>query len=219
MPEALSAENKSPLSESARPCVFLDRDGCVTREAGYVNHPDRIELLPGAAGAIRGLNRAGVLTVLVTNQSGVARGYFSEEVLKAVLARMKELLARRGARLDAIYYAPFHPDARDPAWRDDPDELRKPGLGMIRRACRELPIDLARSFMVGDRVSDMLFARAAGIPGIFIKSGYGLGEFTYRREHWTIEPDQICEDLPEAVRWVLRDLKRKGRNRKAEKSV
>ena len=194
-----------------RPCVFLDRDGTVTREAGYINHPERLELLPGAAAAIRRLNDADVLTVIVSNQAGLARGYFDEAVLRATMDRLRDLLAARNARLDAIYYAPCHPSAADPRWRDDPDELRKPGVGMIRRAQARLPIDMTRAWVVGDRHTDLVFAHRAGLPGILVKSGYGLGEWTYERERWTEQPEHVADDLREAVAWILRELKKKNR--------
>jgi len=199
------------VENAGRPCVFLDRDGTVTKEAGYINHPERLELLPGAAGAIRRLNRAGVLAVLVSNQAGLARGYFSQDVLQATFARLEALLAGRGARLDASYYAPFHPSSADPRWRHDPDELRKPGLGMLRKAQAEWPIDMGRSYMVGDRHNDVVFAHKAGLAGVLVKTGYGLGEVAYQRETWTEQPERICDDLAGAVRWILADLKRKTR--------
>ena len=210
----MTSRKKSPNTRQdsqRRPCVFLDRDGTVTHEVGYVNHPERLRLLGGAAGAIRRLNRAGVLVVLVSNQAGVARGYFSEEVLQATMARLEKLLTERGARLDAIYYSPYHPDSPQKRWRNDPDEFRKPGLGMIRKARAELAIDMNRAFMIGDRYSDIIFAHRAGLPGVFVKTGYGLGEFTYKRREWTEQPDYIAEGLPQAVGWVLRELKKKPR--------
>jgi D-glycero-D-manno-heptose 1,7-bisphosphate phosphatase len=191
---------------SLKPCVFLDRDGTINRESGYLNHPERLELLPGAAEAIRRLNVAGVQTVLVSNQAGLARGYFSEEVLRETFARLERLLAHSGAHLDRIYYAPFHPSSKDPRWRDDPDQMRKPGLGMIRKAQSELPIDMTRSWMVGDRYSDVVFAHRATLPCILVKTGYGLGEITYQREKWAEEPDHITEDLGEAVDWILKQI-------------
>lgn len=193
----------------ARPCVFLDRDGTLTREAGYINHPDRLELLPGAAEALRRLNTAGVLAVLVTNQAGLARGYFTEEVLKATFDRLEALLAEHGAHLDAVYHAPYHPASTDPRWREDPDEMRKPGIGMIRLAQRELPIDMSRAYVIGDRIKDVEFAHNAGLPGLFVKTGYGLGEFTYQRAHWSTEPEGIFEDAVAAIDWVLADLRTK----------
>ena len=206
-----------PAAEGAsRPCVFLDRDGTVTREAGYINHPDRLHLEPGAGPAIRRLNEAGVLAVLVSNQAGLARGYFTLEILESVFGRLGELLARHGAHLDAIYYAPFHPSAKDPRWRDDPEELRKPGLGMIRRAQAELPIDMSRAWMVGDRYGDIQFAHKAGIPAVFVKTGYGLGEWTYQRDGWESQPDHIADNLKSAVGWILRELRARNRRPSAK---
>ncbi len=202
------------MTATARPCVFLDRDGTITREAGYINHPDRLELLPGAASAVRRLNRAGVLAVLTTNQAGLARGYFDETVMQATMDRLVELLAKRGARLDAIYCSPFHPSSKDPRWAHDPDEMRKPGGGMIRKACRDLPIDMARSYVVGDRSGDILFAHSAGIKGIMVMSGYGLGEYTFQREGWTKHPDFVADDLGGAVSWVLNDLRENAKKAK-----
>jgi D-glycero-D-manno-heptose 1,7-bisphosphate phosphatase len=195
---------------AARPCVFLDRDGTITHESGYINHPDRLELLPGAAAAIRRLNRAGVLAIMVSNQAGVARGYFTEAVLKATHRRLKELLARAGARLDAIYYSPYHPAAAEERWRADPGQMRKPGTGMIRKARADFAIDMSRSWVVGDRSVEVVFAHKAGLPAVFVKTGYGLGEYTYQRRRWTEKPECVAEDLAEAVRWILADLKKKG---------
>lgn len=191
-----------------QPCVFLDRDGTINREAGYLNHPERLELLPGVTGAIHRLNEAGVLSVLVSNQAGLARGYFSEDVLKETFARLERLLAENDAHLDKIYYAPFHPSSKDPRWREDPDQMRKPGLGMIKKAQAELPIDMAQAWMVGDRYSDVVFAHRAGLPCVLVKTGYGLGEVTYQRDNWTEKPEHIAEDLGEAIDWILKKYDR-----------
>ena len=191
---------------AARACVFLDRDGTINKDAGYINHPDRLELIPEAAPAIRRLNQAGILAIVISNQAGVARGIFSEEVLWETHGRLARLLAEAGARLDAAYYAPYHPDAKEPRYRDDPDGLRKPGVGMARKAQGEWPIDMSRAFMVGDKPADIGFAHGIGIPGVLVKTGYGLGEVTYRRAQWTEQPDHIAEHLGEAVDWILSRL-------------
>jgi D-glycero-D-manno-heptose 1,7-bisphosphate phosphatase len=191
---------------SSRPCVFLDRDGTVAREAGYINHPDRIELLPGAAAAIRRLNRRGVLAILATNQAGIARGYLTEAVLRKIHARLEQLLAEREARLDAIYYSPYHREGKITKYRRD-DGGRKPGIGMIERARRRFDIDMSRSYVVGDKISDVEMARRAGLKGVFVLSGYGLGEYCYQRKGWKVKPDYVGEDLREAVGWILRDLR------------
>jgi D-glycero-D-manno-heptose 1,7-bisphosphate phosphatase len=186
-----------------KPCVFLDRDGTINREAGYINHPDRLELIEGAAGAIRRLNEAGILAVVVSNQAGVARGYFSEETLNQTTEHMVRLLEEQGAHLDGIYYALSHPSSAIKAYREDPDQLRKPGLGMIRRAQKELPIDMQRSWMIGDRYNDIIFAHKAGIPGLLVKTGYGLGEYTHQRDIWPENPDKVLRHVGEAVDYIL----------------
>jgi D-glycero-D-manno-heptose 1,7-bisphosphate phosphatase len=194
-------------SKSPRPCVFLDRDGTISKEAGYINHPLRLELLPGVGAAIRKLNDAGVLVIVVTNQAGIARGYFTEAVLDATHKRMRDLLKQKAAHIDALYYAPCHASAKDPRWRDDPFEMRKPGLGMIRQAQQEHAIDMARSVMIGDRMNDVAFGHKAGLPSVFVKTGYGLGEWTYERATWTEQPDYICDTLGQAVAWYLKRLR------------
>lgn len=209
----MRSDSESPLRSvpGGQPCVFLDRDGCVCREAGYINHEDRIHLQPGSAAAVRRLNERGILAVLTTNQSGVARAYITERILGRIHARLEEQLQARGARLDAIYYAANHPSAKDARYRRE-DGMRKPETGMIRRACRRFKIDLSRSYTVGDKITDVQFARNAGIKGVFVLSGYGLGEYTYQRKHWRVQPDHIAEDLNAAIRWILNDMKASGRN-------
>ncbi|MBI3735252.1 HAD family hydrolase [Candidatus Sumerlaeota bacterium] len=208
----MTPPTKSPASkaEALVPCVFLDRDGTVTKEAGYVNHPDRIELIPGSAKAVAELNKAGVLAVVTTNQAGVARGYFTEAVLKLIHKRMEDLLRKEGAKLDAIYYCPHHRDSKFAHYRND-NGNRKPGIGMIHQACRAFPIDLRHSYVIGDKISDIEMARRAGVKGIFVLSGYGLGEFTYQRKDWKCQPDHVAEDLRAAVKWILKDLGKSGK--------
>lgn len=193
-------------SSPPKPCAFLDRDGTICREAGYINHPDRIELLPGAAAAIRKLNERGVLAIVTTNQSGVARGYFNEALLARVNRRLEDLLAARGAKLDAIFCATNHPEAKLARHRRD-DGLRKPGTGMIELARKRFSIDMARSCVIGDRIGDVEMARRAGIAGIFTLTGYGLGEYEYHRREWKHPPDFIAKDLREAVNWYLKGLR------------
>lgn len=189
---------------AARPAVFIDRDGTISEEIGYVNHPTRYRVYPYAAEAIRRLNEVGWLAVLVTNQAGVARGYFTEDVIGAVHRILVDELARGGARLDAIYYCPHHPSVGDEPYRADCD-CRKPKPGLIRRAAKEFSVDLSRSWMVGDRFSDMQLARNADIKSAFVLSGYGRGEWEYQRAAWAFEPDLIADDLLDAVRRITAD--------------
>ncbi|MBN1518058.1 HAD family hydrolase [Candidatus Sumerlaeota bacterium] len=194
------------VQAAQKPCVFLDRDGCVSVEAGYINHPSRIRLERGAAQAIRMLNQAGVLAVLATNQSGVARGYFTEETLAKTHAALCRKLQRHGARLDALYYCPYHPNGAVPQYAID-SNLRKPNAGMVKRACQDLPIDLAHSYMIGDKITDVYFGHRIGLKSILVLTGYGLGEYEFQRDTWTEQPDHIAHNLLEAVKWTLNDMK------------
>lgn len=182
--------------------MFIDRDGTLTEERGYINHPRRLQLLPRSAEALRRLNRAGVPAVVVTNQAGIARGYFSQDVLRAVNDAMVERLASEGAHLDGIYVCPHHPSEGEPPWRAQCD-CRKPRPGLLHRAAAELGLDLERSVMVGDKASDLVPAAAVGARSVLVLTGYGLGEWEYRRETFAIKPDHVADDLLEAVDWIL----------------
>ena len=184
--------------------VFLDRDGTLNEEAGYLNHVDRMKLIDGSAEAVRLLNRHGLKTVVVSNQAGVARGYFPEELLPRLHDRLRALLKEQGAELDAIYYCPHHPDVGDPPYKQDCD-CRKPGLGMIRRAEKELSVDARRSYMVGDKISDVEFGKKAGCKSILLLTGYGKGEWEYHQSRLSDEPDYIATDLLDAAKWILND--------------
>lgn len=185
-----------------RPAVFIDRDGTLTEEVGYVNHPSRLKLLPRSAGAVRRLNEAGIAAVMVTNQAGVARGYFSEDVMEAVHQRLVEQLKDAGAYLDGLYVCPHHPTEGAPPFRADCD-CRKPKPGLILRAADDLDLDLGRSSMVGDKASDLVAAKRVGARSILVLSGYGLGEWEYRRAYFPVMPDHVAADLLDAVEWVM----------------
>ncbi len=186
----------------SRGAIFLDRDGTICEEVGYVNHVSRSRLLPGSLEAIRRINEAGLLAVLTTNQSGVARGYFSRDLVESVHAQLVSALSAGGARLDAIYYCPHHPSDGAPPWRSACD-CRKPKPGMILRAAREHDIDLSQSFAVGDGVVDIEAAAAAGVPAVLVLTGYGRGLLEHQRHRFKTEPAHAAEDLPEAVRFIL----------------
>ncbi|HEX8072517.1 MAG TPA: HAD family hydrolase [Pyrinomonadaceae bacterium] len=186
-----------------RRAVFMDRDGTISEEVGYVNHPSRYRVFPYAAEAVKLLNDAGWLAVLVTNQAGVARGYFTEDVIEMVHDLLRRELACAGARLNAIYYCPHHPTVGPPPYRFDCD-CRKPRPGLIQRAARDFRIDLAQSWMVGDRYSDVELARNAGVRAALVLSGYGRGEWEYQRAHWQHEPDIVADDLLAAVREITK---------------
>lgn len=186
----------------SRAAIFLDRDGTVAREVGYVNHPDRLRLYPRSAEAVRLINESGRLAVLVTNQAGAARGYFPFELIGTVHERLRALLAGGGARLDALYFCPHHPEVGEGELRRACD-CRKPGPGMLLRARDEHGIDLARSWIVGDSFKDMEAGKAAGVPGVLLRTGYGKGELLYKGPGSPAAPAHVAEDLLDAVRWIL----------------
>lgn len=193
---------KGPRTTKGR-AVFIDRDGTISEEVGYVNHVSRYRVFPFAAEAVRLLNEAGWLAVLVTNQAGVARGYFKEELVGEVHALLASELERGGGRLDAVFYCPHHPSVGEPPYRQDCD-CRKPRPGLLRRAAAELGLDLTRCWMVGDRHSDVELARNAGARAAFVLTGYGRGELEHQARDWRHRPDLVAEDLLEAVREIIR---------------
>jgi len=186
--------------------VFIDRDGTLSEEVGYINHPERFRLFPYAGEAIRHLNENGWLAIVTTNQAGVARGYFSEEMIETVHKGMKDQLARDGARLDAIYYCAHHPSVGEPPYRFDCD-CRKPLPGLITRAVNDFDVDLKTSWMVGDRFSDIQMARNAGVKSAFVLSGYGRGEWEHQRQSWTEQPDMVAENLLQVVLNIVEEPK------------
>jgi len=178
-----------------RGAVFLDRDGTIADEVGYLNHVSRFRMYPFAAEAIRKLNEAGLAVVVVTNQSGVARGYFPESLVREVNDLMITQLAEAGAKIDATYYCP-HGTA-------DGCDCRKPKTGMLEQAAREHGLDVRRSFVVGDRYGDVELATRAGAKSVFVTSGYGMGDLQWHGKSWPRQPDKIAADLSEAVKWIL----------------
>jgi len=186
----------------SRPAVFMDRDGTVSQEVGYIVHLDRYALLPRSVAAVRRINAAGLGAFVVTNQSGVARGLFSEDLVRAVHRTLEGWLAEGNARLDGIYFCPHHPREGHGPWSIVCD-CRKPKPGMLLQAAAEHDIDLSRSYMIGDTGRDLGAGAAAGATPILVLTGYGRGELEHLRHRWTAEPAFIAEDLGEAVSWVL----------------
>jgi D-glycero-D-manno-heptose 1,7-bisphosphate phosphatase len=184
-----------------RPAVFMDRDGTISEEVGYLNHSSRLRVFPYSGSAIKLLNDGGWLAVVITNQAGVARGYFTEQMIHEVHDRLSQEIAVDGARLDAIYYCAHHPTVGDPPYRIDCD-CRKPKPGLITRAAADLEIDLDSSWMIGDRYNDVLMARNAGVKSVLVMTGYGRGEWEYQRRTWDHQPDLISENLLAAVEQI-----------------
>ncbi len=181
-----------PSPGALRPAVFLDRDGTLIREEKYLADPSGVALLPGVSQALRRLRNAGFALVVVTNQSGIARGLYTLEDYHAVAARLDEILAGEGVAMDATCFCSHHPDV------DGPCGCRKPATGMHRRAARELGLDLARSWFVGDRARDVLPARELGGRGILLRTGYGALE-----EEGLGGEFQVVDGLPEAAELIL----------------
>jgi len=173
--------------------IFFDRDGTLIRDPGYLNHPDQVQLLEGAAEALKELQQMGYKRVVVSNQSGVARGIVSVEMLERIHDRLRELLAVKGASLNGIYYCPYHPDGVIPEYRKDSD-WRKPRPGMLLAAAKEMEIDLAASWMIGDNARDMEAGRSAGCRTVLIRAGApGAGPSEVG------QPNYVAVNMKEAI--------------------
>lgn len=159
------------MEPTRRRAVIFDRDGVLNVDHGYLSEPEKLEWMPGAKAAVARVNRSGALAIVATNQSGIGRGYYAEAAMHVLHAVMREQLEAAGARIDAIYFCPFHPDAEDEALRhpDHPD--RKPNPGMILRALADFGIRPEDAMMIGDKATDMEAARRAGVAGHLYKGG------------------------------------------------
>ena len=182
-------------SAHKRHAVFLDRDGTIAEEVGYANHISRFDVFPYAPAAIRKLNEASIPVIVVTNQSGIARGFFPESLVTEIHEKMKAQLAARGAHVDAIYYCPHI--------RENNCRCRKPLPGMLERAAEEHGLEIAGSMLVSDRYDDISMAHRVGSKGILVLSGYGRGEYEWNRSRWSRMPDHVVEDLAAAVTIIL----------------
>jgi len=186
----------------ARFGVFLDRDGTVTEEIGYVNDPRRLRLIPSSAEAIALLNAKGIPAILATNQAGVARGYFKHEMIGACHERLEVMLAALGAKLDGIFYCPHHPSVGEPPYRQECD-CRKPKPGMLLKAAEQFGINLQASYVIGDKASDLEVAKVVGAHPLLVRTGYGEGEIGLFSGNWKVEPEGIFLNLFEAVNYII----------------
>ena len=180
--------------DKKNPAIFLDRDGTINEEMGYINHPDRFIVFPYVAESIRIFNSLGFVVVVVTNQSGIARGYFPESMVLELHERLLHMMKENGAKIDAIYYCPHHPVEGSGQYRQN-CECRKPKPGMIVQAQKELNIDLQKSYMIGDRYKDVEFAKKVGVKSGMVMTGYGKGEYEFQRSQWIFTPDLVGTDL------------------------
>ena len=183
------------------PAVFLDRDGTLAEEAGYLSSLDRLHLFPYSVDAVRLLNRAGFAVVVITNQAGVARGIIKEAFVGETHAFIATRFAEGGARIDAFYYCPHHPKGIIEAYRGACD-CRKPQPGMLRRAAADLALDLPSSFVVGDALRDIEAGCAVGARGVLVRTGYGAAEEALSNR--SVEPAAVADNLMGAVAWILR---------------
>jgi len=183
-----------------RPAVFLDRDGTINLDAGYIERLERFELYPFAIDAIRLFRQAGYLVVVLTNQAGVAHGMYGEDFVATLADHLADRAKAGGGQIDGHYYCPHSPDAVVPQYRTDCD-CRKPKPGMARRAAEDLGIDLQRSVVIGDRWRDIAVAQAIGARGILVKTGYGATEAL--RPQSGVSADAVCDDLIGAAVWLL----------------
>ena len=197
--------NALPGTRDAKPAVFLDRDGTIIEDVGYLDAVERIAWFPWSVDAIRALNRAGLAVVVITNQSGVARGRFTEALIEQVHRRLDDCLAAGNARIDAYYYCPHHPEGAVPEYTRVCD-CRKPGRGLVDRAVRDLSLDPASAFVVGDRWFDIGMAHAIGGRGVLVRTGAGAEQ--EREPIDGVTPDAIVDNLAAAVSWILTHVDR-----------
>ncbi len=181
-----------------RIAVFMDRDGTINVEKNYIGNPDEFELIERADEAIKLLNKHGILAFVITNQSGVGRGYFDEDAVTKIHEKMKKLLSERGAWLDGVYYCPHHPD--------DNCNCRKPSTGLLEKAADEFGLDLGKSYIIGDKYTDTELAHRVGAKGILVLTGYGKEQIEDKNNELSgLEPDYIADDLYDAAEWILND--------------
>lgn len=183
--------------------IFIDRDGTINEDLGYISSPGDLIIYPWVAEAVRLINEAGLKTIVVTNQSGVARGMYTEDDLRLIHTRMISELQKQSARIDGVYYCPHHPDYGDERYGRE-CECRKPSPGMLHAAAREHKIDLARSFVVGDKASDINLASNAGARGALVLTGYG-SETLAHPDRWPCDPGLVADNLLHAIRLILDD--------------
>lgn len=172
------------MNSMKKPAVFLDRDGVLTKEKGYISRAEDLEIFPYAFECVRRIKRKGYYAIVITNQGGIAKGLFTERDLQNMHLYLKKMTG-----IDAVYYCPHHPEGTVLQYRKK-CHCRKPDTGMFEQACLDFSIDMNRSYMVGDRASDILAGQRAGLRTILLESGYGT-----KRLEFNVKPDYILEDL------------------------
>jgi len=178
--------------------VFMDRDGTIIEDTGYIDSPERVKFLPGSIEAIKRLKDAGYKVVIISNQAGIARGLLTEDMLQTIDKYIHKKILSGGTHIDGSYYCPHHPEHGVYPYRQA-CECRKPHTGLVKKAAKEHDLDLSKSFMVGDHSSDIETAKRAGIKSVFVLTGHGPKE----KENLKEKPDHFAADLMEAVKWIL----------------
>ncbi len=188
-------------NKSRRPAVFLDRDGTIIADAEYLSQPSQIELFSKTPAALKLLRKAGFYLFVVSNQSGVARGFFPESMVRKVHQRLQQMLKAKGARIDAFFYCPHYKNGLVKAYSKLCD-CRKPAIGMIRQAVRKYPIDLKRSYVVGDKMDDLLLARKAKLAGgLLVRTGNGRKNEKKLKAH-PLPKCEVVSDILGAAKWI-----------------
>lgn len=181
--------------------VFFDRDGTINEEAGYIRDLNNLKLIKGASDAIEKIRKEGYLAILITNQSGPARGYYNEAWVNTLNSTVQSLLEKEGTKLDGIYYCPHLPDGTVKEYTMECD-CRKPGTALFMQAKEKFDIDLSKSFMVGDKATDVEAGHNAGCKGILLKTGYGEQVLDGKYQNIP-DADYIAEDISDAANWIL----------------
>lgn len=187
--------------------IFLDRDGTINDEVGYLDSADKLRIIPAAFEAVRLINASSMKAVVITNQSGVAKGLFTEEFVREINGQIQSALLAQGALINRFYFCPHHPTEGIDPYRLICD-CRKPEPGLLLQAAVDLNIDLARSYVIGDRLRDIETAHRAGAKGVLVMTGYGqdlMQEAGPDRANELNQPDYIAQDILEAVHWILKD--------------
>jgi histidinol-phosphate phosphatase family protein len=187
--------------------IFLDRDGTINDEVGYLDSADKLRIIPAAFEAVRLINASGMKAVVISNQAGVAKGLFTEEFVRKINGQIQSALLAQGALIDRFYFCPHHPTEGIDPYRLICD-CRKPEPGMLHQAAADLNIDLARSYVIGDRLRDVETAHRAGAKGVLVMTGYGhdlMQETGPDRANELNQPDYVAQDILEAVHWILKN--------------
>ncbi len=188
--------------DNLKPVVFLDRDGTINYDAGYINHVDNFIIYPYAAQAIRMLNEKGFLVIIITNQSGLARGFFNENTLEEIHSYMISQLRKKGAEIDGIYFCPHDPNAKIEKYKSV-CSCRKPETGLVDQALKDFNIDKNNMYFIGDKHSDIMAGYTSGCKTIMVKTGYGKGDLIHKSKSWKVKPDMVADTLLHAVKYIL----------------